>query len=391
MDVSQVAKLASAAGLELAAVTSVAPLLQSESALKRWLDSGHYADMQYLARAGTSRIDSLRVLPSAQSIISVLFPYSRSDAGPCPEGYGRVARYAWGRDYHGVLPGRLKRFVAMAEERLGRSIESRCVSDSTMLLERAIAQRSGLGFIGKNCLLIHPGCGSFAVLGEVLWDVAIEADSVAGVDPPAPGQDPCGGCQSCLGACPTKALGSARQLNAGRCISYLTIEKRGALPTEARAWLGNWLFGCDLCQEACPWNGSAVDTAAFSCMSELAPAEGVGPFLSLAEIMGLYRDEQFKQRFAGTALLRPGREGLLRNAAYVAANTKAVQVLPSLCTAFHEDASALVRGSALWAIWHLAHRAGGLQRSALDRIMDQALKDPEAQIREEALSLKRQG
>jgi epoxyqueuosine reductase len=224
----------------------------------------------------------------------------------------------------------------------------RVFSDAVPLLERGYAAQAGLGFIGKNTMLIRPKAGSFSFLGEILWNLEVEAE-------PAPVDvTNCGACERCITRCPSHAFSEPFVLDARRCVSYLTIEKRGAFTEGESQAIGEWLFGCDLCQEICPFNHRALKEGLASDLPEFDAHAGTGPWLNLASVLKLRSDAEFKARFRGTALLRAKREGLLRNAAVVAANTKSYELIPVLDKVAKEDPSPLVRDHAHWALRHLA-------------------------------------
>jgi len=227
-------------------------------------------------------------------------------AGKGPE-VGVVARYAWGDDYHEVIAEKLERLVAFIESEVGHTVAHKICVDTSAVLEREWAVRAGLGWIGKNTLLINPRAGSWLLLGELLLDLALDEDA------PFP-SDHCGSCTRCIEGCPTHCILPDRDLDASRCIAYLTIELRGTLPRPAdlRSSVGDWVFGCDVCQEVCPWNRFARPTheAAF---------EPRHTALNLRELLEM-NDETFRAQFAHSAIRRVRREGLARNASIIAAN-----------------------------------------------------------------------
>src|SRR5262249_48732838 len=223
--------------------------------------------------------------------------------------YGRIARYAWGLDYHEVVKARLHNLIAEIKRLEGREVAARAFVDAVPLLERAVAARAGLGFTGKNTNLLQPRQGSWFFLAEILLNLELPVEENRL-------KISCGSCHRCLDACPTDAFAAAYQLDSRRCISYLTIENKGAIPPALRAGLGEWLFGCDVCQEVCPFNRFATDTY----WQEFRPEYGAGQKLDVVEILAIKTDEEFRARFKCTPLTRPKRRGLLRNAAVVAAN-----------------------------------------------------------------------
>jgi epoxyqueuosine reductase len=273
-----------------------------------------------------------------RSVIMVALNYKpAAENGPSPG--GRVARYAWGMDYHDLLRQRLKELGGwLGSQRPG--CWTRAVVDTAPLLERDFARRAGLGWFGKNTMLLHRRLGSYFFLGALLVDVELEPDT-----PHLSSH--CGSCTACLDACPTQAFVAPYVLDARRCISYLTIELRSSIPVPLRNGLGDWLFGCDVCQEVCPWNRHAPVGEHFPGREELMA-------LDPAELLGL-SEQAFRTRFAGTPFLRPGRAGMLRNAALVLGNTADVAALPVLERA-REDADPLVREAAAWAIEQIKRR-----------------------------------
>lgn len=315
----------------------------SVEAYRDWLKAGHHAEMGYLARpdAIERRADPRLLMPGARSIVVVGISYYPGDFPPSPEGRARVSRYAWGRDYHDVLMGMLRQLAKWIEAEVTDPVAHRAYVDFGPLMERELAQRAGLGWFGKNTNLIHPALGSYFFLGELLLDLELE--------PNVPLQDDrCGSCTACMDACPTNALVAPRTLDARRCISYLTIEHREAIPPELRPLMGDWIFGCDICQEVCPWN------MRFAHVRESSVFEPTSPTLDPIELLKL--DETgLRDRFRDTALLRPRRSGLLRNATVTLGNTgdrAAVPALENACS----DENALVVEHAQWALQRITGR-----------------------------------
>ncbi|MBX7143248.1 MAG: tRNA epoxyqueuosine(34) reductase QueG [Oligoflexia bacterium] len=350
MSYEDLAGLCQQVGLRVYSLTHVAPLNGSVKPLKKWVEAGYEGDMAYMRRPPELLCEPHKLLPCAKSILTVAVDYAKEPHPACPPGWGRVARYAWGLDYHIRIPEMLAKLVELVAERC-EGLEARYFSDAVPLLERAIAQRAGIGFIGKNCMLIRPGEGSFCFLAEVIWNLDVSSDSL----PSSAGH--CGRCTRCLAGCPTGAIVGERVLDARRCISYLTIEKRGLLDAEESANLGQWVFGCDICQDVCPFNHRALNTQSSEEDLYFSKEHGVGPLINLSELLAIRRDEQFKQRFSRTALLRSKRVGLLRNAASVAGNTLAEKCEKALIDAAVEDASEVVRVHAIRALDGLC-RAG---------------------------------
>ncbi len=368
---------AASVGLSLVGVLPVDLSMQSEvTRLATWQAAGFAGEMGFMQRDPGLFAAPRNLLANAKSIVLFAIPYARAPTESCPPGYGRVARYAWGRDYHRVLKKRLLRLVASVSRDLTRPIQARAFSDAVPFLERAYAKQAGLGFIGKNSLLIRPQLGSFFFIGEIIWDLECELQAE---DLP---RGHCGPCRNCLDTCPTSAFVSEYQLDARRCISYLTIEKVGMFSAWERAALGEWVFGCDRCQEVCPFNHRGYAQVADNVLSEFEPSRGAGPFLPLADILDMRSEDCFRARFQGTALMRPGREGLLRNAAVVAANTRSESLIPALRSAFLEDSSAVVRAKALWALSKMDSGNG---------LVDRALADLDPLVQEEARAIAETG
>ncbi|MCS7047073.1 MAG: tRNA epoxyqueuosine(34) reductase QueG [Gemmataceae bacterium] len=318
-----------------------------------WLDRGHAGDMAYLRRHGEARRHPASILSDVRSVVMVLLNYRCPDgraeqSTDCsqeakhPPRAARVARYALGRDYHDVLREKLNSLLAWIQQQRPQT-RGRGVVDTAPLLERDFARRAGLGWVGKNTMLINPRLGSFTFLGALLLDLELPTDE------PFVRQH-CGTCTACLDACPTQAFVGPYQLDARRCISYLTIELRGTIPENLRAGVGDWLFGCDVCQDVCPWNRKAP----WGQASELAPRAEIAD-LDPIELLDLSEDE-FRRRFRGTALWRAKRRGLVRNAIVVVANRGDAKAAPFLKRA-SEDSDPVVRETARWALARLCAHA----------------------------------
>jgi epoxyqueuosine reductase len=309
--------------------------------LRRWLEAGHAAGMRWLHRDPDRRSDPSRVLPGARSLLVVGLEHDPGTRAPAPAGEpaGSVARYARGDDYHRILERRLAALLADLPGIAGRPVRGRWYVDTGPLLERAAAARAGLGFVGKNTCLIAPRKGSYLLLGALILDLPLEPG------PPAVGS--CGKCVRCLEACPTAAFPAPFVLDARRCISYWTIEHRGAIPCEMRPALGTWIFGCDVCQEVCPWNrfaGGPADPGLAARPENAAPA--LIPLLALDE-------EGFRSRFPRSAVRRTKRAGLVRNVAVALGNAGDPRAVPALVRALRGDPDPVVRGHAAWALGRL--------------------------------------
>jgi len=278
---------------------------QSHARYVDWLTRGYHGAMEYLARpdAVARRADVRALLPSARSVVVVAINYysPTPSLARAESPVGAVARYAWGDDYHEIIKNKLRRLANFVEAQIGHAVAHKICVDTSAVLEREWAMRAGLGWIGKNTLLIIPRAGSWFLLGELLLDVELDADALYEADR-------CGACARCIKACPAHCILPDRRLDASRCISYLTIEFRGQISGD----LGNWVLGCDICQEVCPWNRFARPTGE----PALAPRHVT---LDLGELMAMGEDT-FQARFRHSAIRRARREGLARNAVLVAAN-----------------------------------------------------------------------
>jgi epoxyqueuosine reductase len=304
---------------------------------ERWLDAGYAGGMDYLERTRAQRVDPARLLPGARAAVTVALSYNPApDADPGD--WTPVARYARGRDYHDVMRPRLQALAAFLDAS-APGARSRAAVDTSAVLERDLAARAGLGWMGKNTNLLSPTLGSYFFIGIVLTTVALAFDVAQ--------PDHCGTCTACLDACPTRAFVAPWVLDARRCISYLTIEHRGAVPSDLREALGDWLFGCDVCQEVCPWNRKAMA----SREPAFAPDGALGPLADLLEL----DDEGFRGRFRRRALWRAKRAGLARNAALLLGHRRDAAARPALRRA-REDRDASVREAADWALERLPPR-----------------------------------
>lgn len=366
--VSQVKNAARELGFEIAGIASVEPLDRDDAAFHQWRAEGFAASMDYMTRRPELHAHPRALVPYARSAITLAADYYfAAPAFEHQHRYGRVARYAWGRDYHDVVKPRLQALAGKIEQIAGREIHARCFVDAVPLLERAVAARAGLGFFGKNTNLLRTRGGSWFFLSEILLDVELPADNHEI-------KVSCGSCRRCLDACPTDAFPAPYVLDSGKCISYLTIENKGAIPRELRTGVGEWVFGCDVCQDVCPFNRFASDTR----WPEFHPDAGVGPRLDLVEVLSIASDDEFRKRFSGTPLTRPKRRGLLRNAAVVAANVGATDAVPALIERIESDNEPLIRSHCLWAL-------GQLDWKRAKQLAERALRsDPDGAVREEA-------
>jgi epoxyqueuosine reductase len=306
---------------------------------EQWLTAGYAGEMRYLSDRATAYEHPRHVLDGARNVVMLAMNYRTADpvseTGQTEPGHGRVSRYAWGTDYHALIRDRLNRLGEWLRERVP-SAQVRGVVDTAPLLEREFAQLAGLGWIGKNTLLLNKQIGSWFFLAALLTDVELEFDEPFAADH-------CGTCRACLDACPTDAFVDAYVLDARRCISYLTIELRDSIPQELRSGMGEWLFGCDVCQDVCPWNHRAP----ISTEPAFQPLDGTNP-LELAALFDL-DDAAFRTRFRHTPLWRAKRRGLLRNAAIVLGNRPHWPAMNALIKGLN-DTESLVRGACAWAL-----------------------------------------
>lgn len=356
-----------ALGFNLVGLTPAAPSPHLLAYL-RWLDAGQHAEMGYMQRPDrvARRRDLRAILPSVASLVIVGLDYHTlhlpRQALDDP-GRGRIAAYAWGQDYHRLMLPRLKELAAWMRAESGAEAQSRAYVDTGAVLERSHAQQAGLGFTGKNTMLIHPRRGSDFFLGEVLTEAVFDR-----YDQPQR-EGLCGRCTRCLNACPTQAFPQAYVLNANRCISYLTIEHRGWIDPDLRDKLGNWVFGCDICQVVCPWQRFAVETQE-SIFFPINLDRAAPP---LEQLLAL-TPANFASRYGGSALERAGRDQLVRNACLAAANGQQTDLAPLLATRL-DDASPIVRGHAAWALARLlGEDARPAIRACLERENDEAAR-----------------
>jgi epoxyqueuosine reductase len=344
-------------GFDLVGVTPAEPLAAAEFHA-RWVARGFAGDMAWLGRHLEKRADPRQVVPGARSVLCLGMVYDPPAAasgpvsGPVDGPTGRIARYARGDDYHDVLKTRLAELWEALRTRAGAHNEAgRYYVDTGPVLERELAARAGLGWWGKNTVLINRHLGSHLFLAEIITTVELVHDE--------PATDHCGTCTRCLDACPTDAFPEPYVLDARRCISYLTIEVKGAIPGDLRDGMGDWLLGCDVCQDVCPWNrrGELTKEPAFHARDGLDPVD-------LLELLAMDR-EAFNERFRRNPAKRPKRRGLLRNAAVALGNSgDRERGVPALARVLHDEEESLVRSHAAWALGKLG---GGAAQRALER------------------------
>jgi epoxyqueuosine reductase len=330
-------------GFELVGITTPQPP-EHFPVFQAWLEAGRHGAMTYLSKNNSleRRSNPRLILPECQSILVLGIRYSAPLFEEVKDiSAGQVAAYAWGDDYHEVLPVRLKALVHFIEAQVGHSVPNRWYTDTGPVLERDLAQRAGLGWIGKNTCLINPRSGSYFLLAEILLGIQLEPDEPFETDR-------CGKCTRCLEACPTQCILPDRTLDAARCISYLTIELKEAIPTDLRPQMGNWVFGCDICQQVCPWNqrfAAGHGDPAFEDRPGRSQPD-------LVEELALSIDS-FNRKYKSSPLKRAKRRGYLRNITIALGNRVARgdhSAIAALVHTLHNDPDSLVRRHAAWAL-----------------------------------------
>ena len=335
---TQIKEQARRLGFDLVGIAA-ATEAETYGVFRDWLGQGFAGEMRYLQRREPAYRHPGGVLPGVRSLVMVGMNYKPEEPdGPVPPLTGRVARYARGADYHDVLRDRLGQLLAWIQQHQPAAV-GRAVVDTAPLLERDFGRRAGLGWFGKNTMLLHKSLGSYFFLGALLLDLELRPD------PPQTTQH-CGTCTACLDACPTDAFAAPGQLDARRCISYLTIELRSPIPEELRADMGDWVFGCDVCQEVCPWNRKAPAGREATFQHDYPTGR-----VDLVALLEMSQDE-FRQRFRHSPLWRPRRDGMRRNAAIALGNLGDPAALPALERAAR-DADPTVREAAQWAVERL--------------------------------------
>ena len=346
---SELAAQARALGFAKLGVTGV-EIPADEQHLLRWLEAGFHGEMDYMQRHGTRRSRPAELVPGTVRVISVRMDYWPSEARQADEvldqpGLGYVSRYALGRDYHKIMRRALARLAESLAARIGPFGYRVCV-DSAPVLEKALAREAGLGWIGKHTNLLARDAGSWFFLGEILTDLPLPLDAAATAH--------CGSCQACIPACPTAAIIAPYRLDARRCISYLTIEHRSAIPVELRAQLGNRIYGCDDCQLVCPWNKFARTAA----HPDFKVRHGLDA-PRLPDLFG-WTEAQFDERLRGSAIYRIGFERWSRNIAVALGNAPTSEEVLTALNARRLDPSELVREHVAWALErHGRCEAGG--------------------------------
>jgi epoxyqueuosine reductase len=355
VNASEVKAKAVQIGFDLCGIAPAADLPELRF-LREWLERGYGGTMTYLHRSAKKRADVRTVVPSAQSVIvtGTLYntdrPYSTEVADRARAG---IARYAWGDDYHDVIAARMETLLAWMREESSVPFEARAYVDTGPVQERVYAQHAGIGWIGKNSCVINPAIGSWIFLSAIICSLPLEVD--------APSLDQCGACTLCIEACPTQAIVAPGVLDATRCISYLTIELKSDIPREHQGGVGSHVYGCDICQEVCPWNTAPAG----ACHPEMElPEKRVE--LDLIGLLLLGRDE-YVERFRGSPMKRPKLAGLQRNAAVAMGNRRSPRYVPALAAALSAG-EPLVRAHAAWALGRIGGPAARVALEAAGEI-----------------------
>jgi epoxyqueuosine reductase len=389
---ARVKSLAVEVGFDLAAISRADVLAPERQVYQCWIEDGRQGEMRWITPEYVERSSDPRaMLPGARSVLSVALRYRYGSRPPRPAGSGTVARYAWGRDYHAVLGERLDRLAAQLREEFGE--EYRWFVDAGPAMDKALARRAGIGWYGKNTNVLTRAYGSWVLLGEIV--------TTLGLTPDEPIQADCGTCSLCAAACPTEALHPDYSIDARACISYLTIEHRGPIPSIYRAKMGAWVFGCDICQDVCPpstepylhsrverlrWAGEVrtvlrgelptspgKPTIPPDMVSGPLYEDGIRPYLDLVWLLQLSHEE-YLEAFRGTAIRRAKVWMLRRNAAIALGNVGMSDALPPLLEAVQHDDHPLVRGHAAWAVGRLVERgvpAGEAQSTLLSALQSE--------------------
>ena len=365
---TQIATKAKALGFDEVAIAPARPL-QSGHLYTQWLAENRHGEMHYLDRYHDLRVNPQVLEPGTQTVIVVLknyyLPSDYTDGGL------RIARYAHGDDYHNHLRDQLKTLGQWLTEQTGATINTRPAVDSAPLLERDLAQSTNLGWIGKNSMLIHPQLGSFCFIAELLLDIPLQEYL------PKPTPDRCGRCTACMDACPTHCIISPRVIDARRCLAYLTIEHRGAIPRDLRPKMRDFLFGCDLCQDVCPWNSKAQVNE-----DERLQTRARYQHLKIEDVLQMTQ-EVYSTTFSKSAIKRTKRQGLLRNAAIVIGNRAQAEDLSLLIERLSCEPDAVVRLHIVWAMVQIGLRHPNSATQTLDAIHNHAHTETDDDVIEE--------
>ena len=361
----QITTYAIECGFDLVRITGADAFVKDREAALTRIKGGQMDGLSWFTESRVRRgSDPESLLPGARSIICLGLSYLGPGGTESTPGQGKVARYARVKDYHRTMKRRMKAFVRGLEEKLETQIAARWYVDDGPMLDRAAAARSGLGWFGKSTNILTQSHGSWVLLGQVVTDLELEPDE--------PLKKTCGSCVRCIDDCPTGAIIAPFIVDNARCISYQTIENRGVIPLEMRPLIGDWIFGCDICQDVCPVNLKAKPPS-----QPIPPAEAVGPSgqLDLVEILGL-TEEEFRNRFQGTSIMRAKHVGLQKNACVALGNQRDETGVPALAKAL-ETAEPLVRGHAAWALGQIA------TPDAIDALEESLTSESDSYVREE--------
>jgi epoxyqueuosine reductase len=405
VNVATIKEYAYTLGFDSVRITSAEAFPEAERVIKERIDQGLMDGLPWFtAERSEVSCHPDALLPEAQSIITLAMVYlteqpeSLEQTAQCNDNgpRGRISRYAWGDDYHETIKSKLYQYAEWlrdyAHNEAGNAVETRVFVDTGRMVDRAVAQRAGLGWYGKNTNILTKEWGSWVFLAEIVTNLPLQADT--------PIKTSCGSCEICLHACPTQALPAPYVLDTPRCISFLTIELRGSIPIELRPLMGNLIFGCDICQEVCPVNTiaekrlgmrgqSSLATSAtqatstttrakpvtFHPRAEFRPRDSVGSSPELIPLLSL-TEEQFRERFRRSPIRRTKRRGLLRNVCVALGNSGDPQAIPALSHALH-DSEPLIRGHAAWALGRIAGK------QAHDALETALLEEQDAEVRKE--------
>lgn len=330
-------------GFDVVGVTKPGSLIQGEQAIQNWVEEGLHGSMKYLENFAERKTRFFETVKEVKSVIVLGVNYYTSHQSPdtshqeSKSVLGRVARYAWGKDYHEVIRRKHEELICKIQKIAGEDFQAKSCVDIQPIPERFAAVQSGLGFIGKHTNLLNQKFGPWLFLSEIVTNLDLEED--------IPSQGDCGTCTHCQTVCPTGALDQDYKMDARRCIAYLTIEHKGIIPRELRPKIKNWIFGCDECLAICPFTSKSKE----SSWKELTPAEGKGEWLNIDKLFELKSNSDYEREFQGTALLRASRKQMLRNACIILGNSGDEKAIPYLMKAL-QDKSPLVRLHAAWAL-----------------------------------------
>lgn len=350
---AEVLELAKRCGFDEAGITLPASLEEGETAIQKWTNRGRHGSMQYLQDFSQRKARFFENFPEAKSVIvlgvnyysSVQYGISPAAGGESGKFFGRVARYAWGKDYHRVIAEKHEELIRILREKTGENFKAKSCVDTQPLPERYAAVRAGLGFVGKHTGLLSQKFGPWLFLSEIVTNLELEEKMAEPKN--------CGTCVDCQKICPTGALDEDYNMDARRCIAYLTIEHKGVIPYDLRPQVKDWVFGCDECFDACPFTSKSRE----SSWPELGAQAGTGPWLDFDSLFETASNKEHEKKFAETALSRVNRKQMLRNACLVLGNSGRKEAVPYLAKAL-EDPAALVRIHAAWGLGRLRTAEG---------------------------------